>query len=154
MAGPLPKPAHERRRVNAPLANTTKLPAGGSTLPPPDWPLPGEPSPDAVALWAELWATPPAVAWRALGWTRTVARYVLLLLHTERDLVAGRPSAPLWTEIRQIEDRLGLNPQAMVRLRWEIDGVTVATDHGPPTPRPSAARRLKAVDSNAVARGV
>jgi hypothetical protein len=40
--GPAPKPAHQRRRRNAPLANTLKLPAEGRKGRPPRWPLPPE----------------------------------------------------------------------------------------------------------------
>jgi hypothetical protein len=37
-------------------------------------------------------------------------------------LAAERPKAPgyLLAEVRQLEDRLGLNPMAMRRLMWEI----------------------------------
>jgi hypothetical protein len=42
MPGPTPKPAGQRRRRNAPLANTLKLPAKGRQGRPPRWPLPPE----------------------------------------------------------------------------------------------------------------
>lgn len=38
-SGPPPKPAGQVRRRNAPLANTTRLPAGGCDTPAPKWPL-------------------------------------------------------------------------------------------------------------------
>ena len=32
----------------------------------------------------------------------------------------GEPNAALLSELRQIEDRIGLSPMAMRRLQWEI----------------------------------
>ena len=46
---------------------------------------------------------------------RVVARYAGLLDRAER----GDRRA--WPEVRQMEDRLGLNPAAILRLRWQID---------------------------------
>lgn len=91
------------------------LPPEGREGDPPPWPL-GRPTKTAAALWAELWASPQAVAWHDLGWTRVVARYAKLLLAAER------PKAPasLLGEVRQLEDRLGLTPMAMRRLQWEV----------------------------------
>ena len=112
MPGPVPKPPEQRRRRNAPMANTLRLPAEGRPGDAPSWPLSGS----APALWDELWATPQAVAWERLGWTRVVARY------TNATLAAERVDAPvaLMAEVRQLEDRLGLTPMAMLRLRWEV----------------------------------
>lgn len=112
MPGPAPKPAGERRRRNAPLANNTQLPAGGRVGDAPTWPL----ECDEPPVWVELWATPQSAAWERLGWTRVVARYALLLPQAE---VAGC-SAAILTATQQIEDRLGLSPMAMLRLRWEV----------------------------------
>lgn len=116
MPGPPPKPADQRRRTNAPRANTMLLPAEGRDGETPEWPLSsmrdGEP-----VVWADLWRTPQAVAWERLGWTRSVARYC-------RSVVAAdMPDAPvsLLGEVRQMEDRLGLSPLAMLRLCWEVD---------------------------------
>jgi hypothetical protein len=91
------------------------LPATGDDGDAPEFPLPA-PSVEVLALWLDLWRTPQAVAWRALGWTRVVARYTLLLLEAEKpDTVVA-----LLSEVRQLEDRLGLTPMAMKRLQWEI----------------------------------
>jgi hypothetical protein len=35
-------------------------------------------------LWRQVWATPQALAWEQLGWTRTVARYRLVLLKASK----------------------------------------------------------------------
>jgi hypothetical protein len=100
-------------------------------------------------LWTELWATPQAVAWDRLGWTREVAQYVRWKAKAEGgDLDAAK-------EARQLADRLGLNPLALLRLRWEIAEDEVAeqrTARAPKAP-PSARRRLKVVDPGAAAGG-
>lgn len=130
MPGPAPKPADERARRNkAPVA--MRLPAAGRDGAPPEWPVGFNPSTRADQVWSELWSTPQAVAWERLGWTRVVARYVYLLESSERDLddiddpkvYAAMLSAQtkLLPELRQLEDRLGLNPLALLRLQWVVD---------------------------------
>lgn len=65
-------------------------------------------------LWAELWATPQAVAWERLRWTREVAQYVKWKARAEMgDLDASK-------EARMLGDRLGLTPRSLQDLRWEI----------------------------------
>jgi hypothetical protein len=98
-------------------------------------------------LWGELWATPQAVAWERLGWTREVAQYVRWKVKAELgDLDASK-------EARQLADRLGLTPLAMLRLRWEVAADEVAEQRQERTTRAkkSARQRLKVVDSDAVA---
>lgn len=96
-------------------------------------------------LWADLWATPQAVAWERLRWTRDVAQYVRWKIRAEMgDLEASK-------EARLLSDRLGLNPLAMLRLRWEISADEVADQRTERTARrssakPAARRNLKAVD--------
>lgn len=86
-------------------------------------------------LWKALWSTPQAVAWDQLRWTREVALYARLQVKAELgDLDAGK-------EARQWSDRLGLNPTALLRNRWKIDGVAEA---GPaPQQRTPSQRRAK-----------
>jgi hypothetical protein len=91
------------------------------------------PSEDELTIWIALWTTPQAVAWERLGWTRTVARYARFLLASEEP--SARPS--LLNETRQMEDRLGLTPMAMLRLRWDVDSATPA----PVTPIPAQSDR-------------
>jgi hypothetical protein len=62
-----------------------------------------------------LWHTPQAVAWERLGWTRVVARYVLVVLAAEADL-----DAKVLAQAVVLEDRLGLTPKAMRLLLWEV----------------------------------
>ncbi|GCD37951.1 hypothetical protein OEIGOIKO_05761 [Streptomyces chrestomyceticus JCM 4735] len=100
-------------------------------------------------LWAELWATPQAVAWERLGWTREVAQYVRWKVRAEMgDLDASK-------EARQLGDRLGLTPLAMLRLRWEVATDEVGEQRQERSARParSARARLKVVDPEAAAGG-
>lgn len=149
---PLPKPADQRRRRNAPLANTLKLPKAGRQGPPPKYPD-GKLSAADAKVWAELWATPAAAAWELNNYRRVVARYLRMMRASDEALAAGEPSATLLGEVRQLEDRLGLTPMSMLRLRWEIDDsdeVAEARSERPATR--STRQRLKAVDPGAVAR--
>lgn len=77
-----------------------------------------------IELWAELWKTPQAVMWEQLAWSREVAQYVRWKVRGEMgDLDAAK-------EARQWSDRLGLNPLALLRLRWEIERAEEAEDKG------------------------
>lgn len=89
-------------------------------------------------LWRDLWATPMAVQWQTLGWTRDVAQYARHKILGELGELEHAKEARVWG------DRLGLNPAALLRLRWkvvadELDGARKAK---------TAARRprLMAVD--------
>jgi hypothetical protein len=136
MPGVAPKPVEQRRRRNAPLANTVKLPAEGRAGAAPPWPLTGR----APSIWAGLWATPQAAAWEKLGWTRIVARYTRILLWCENP---KQMTSALLAEARQLEDRLGLTPMAMLRLRWEIASDELAEKREPEAPaRPRRALRI------------
>jgi hypothetical protein len=68
------------------------------------------------------------VAWERLGWTRAVARYSRVLVAAEQKDATG----VLLSEVRQMEDRLGLSPMSMLRLRWQIvaDELAEARDPG------------------------
>lgn len=114
--GPPPKPASQRRHRGKTLSDAkVTLPASGRTGDAPAWPI-GRATKAQAALWEQLWSTPQAVAWESSGWTRAVARYTRLVLEAEKP---GAPSS-LLAEVRQMEDRLGLTPMALLRLRWEI----------------------------------
>ena len=146
--GPPPKRPEERRRRNATVA-MTKLPAGGRIGDPPAWPMDTSWLDETRAaaeteLWAELWSTPQAAAWDGMGFgvRRVVARYVQLLANPEG--MAGKDQM----EARQLEDRLGLNPLAMLRLRWEVSADEVAERRQAPTTS-SAKNRFRIVDPNA-----
>lgn len=92
-------------------------------------------------LWADLWKLPQAVQWEKRGWYREVALFV------RHQLKAEAGSLDDSKEARQREDRLGLNDQAMQRLRWEIVA-DAATQRGPApksTRNSSKYRNLKVV---------
>src|SRR5690349_2590598 len=112
MAGMGPPPKRNPRRRNA-RPEWKTLPSTGRVGDPPQFPLP-DPSVETLELWLDLWRTPQAAMWESLGWTRTVARYAVLLLEAEGGVMS------LLAEVRQLEDRLGLSPMAMKRLQWEI----------------------------------
>lgn len=65
-------------------------------------------------VWADLWKTPQSVAWEQLRWTREVAQYVRWKVKAELG------SLDASKEARQLADRLGLSPLAMLRLRWAV----------------------------------
>lgn len=144
--GPPPKAPGQRRRTN-PTVATTRLPAEGRQGDAPPWPLATSAAYDGDT-WAELWSTPQAAAWERLGvgTVRVVARYVVLLAEAD----VGEPKAA--AEVRQLEDRLGLSPMAMLRLRWEIAPDEVAAQRTAHTETGASAdprRRLRIVDSTA-----
>lgn len=158
-SGPPPDPNALRRDRPSDKDGWTTLPSEGRTGECPPWPLPrrypkDDDGPEEWALidaaaetegdfWAELWSTPQAVVWEKLRWTREVAMYARLQIMAELgDLDAGK-------EARQWSDRLGLNPAAMLRLRWRI--LPTPADVGPaPVRTASRSRgRLKVVkDAN------
>lgn len=100
---------------------------------------------DEAALWAELWDTPQSVEWVRQRWTREVAMYVRWSVRANGgDLDAAK-------EARQLADRLGLNPQALLRLRWTIAHDELAEQReqrtaAPVDPAPSRPPNLRAVD--------
>lgn len=103
-----------------------------------------------LAMWFELWRTPQAVMWERQGWTREVAQYARLKVLAELgDLDAQK-------EARQIGDRIGVTPLALLRLRWEVvDGAAAARQPDSGAPRGSKARygHLRAVQPEETAQG-
>lgn len=90
-----------------------------------------------ATLWADLWRTPMAVQWEALDWLRDVAQYVRHKVLGELGELEHAKEARLWS------DHLGLNPLALLRLRWEVVADEVAEARNAKTP---ARPRLMAVD--------
>lgn len=141
-SGPPPNPNSRKQSGNQ--AHTWRdLPAGGYDGEIPDWPLFEVTDPE-LAMWRRVWRTPHAAAWAQLEWTDDVAMYVrYFLLGAAGDLKAA-------TESRQWNDRLGLNPTAMLKNRWRIKADDVAAKRE--TKKPAKKRRFKVVD-DAVAGG-
>ncbi len=115
MPGPLPKPAETRQRRNAPTYPETALPAEGRQGPPPPLPSFKDWHPRTLEAWAAWWATPQAVLWDQTG--KTLHRWALLY-----DVLVVDPSAPpsVQAQLIQLEDRHGMSPQAMAKLRWAV----------------------------------
>ena len=138
MPGPAPKPASQRRRTNAPMANTVTLPSEGRTGRAPAWPL-SKMRAGEKARWDRLWSLPQALMWERIGCAEVVARYVRVVVDAEK----ADASAAVRKTAADLEDRLGLTPMSMLRLRWEI----VADETAERRDVKPASRRLRAVDA-------
>ena len=143
MAGRYPKPDAERRNPNPPAFGWTflspKVRVRVPELPAGSW------SATTRAWWADLWSSPQAVMWDASGRTLHGAAFLVEV----RAATGTTPS--LESELRQHYDRHGLNPKAMLQLRWRIgnpgDLDNVAPEANPTAPtrsaRPGDARRRR-----------
>jgi hypothetical protein len=110
------KPDGQKVHRNPVAFDWTLLPAAGRVGPPPKLPTGlrkwRKSTRDA---WADIWSSPQATVWDQSG--RTLHTWAAL----HHDLVEGeRPTASISAEMRQHEDRHGLNPAALLRLRWRI----------------------------------
>jgi hypothetical protein len=122
--GPAPKPDDERVTRHAPQFTWTNLPADGNPAPAP--PLPRAPKGRAWlkqtrTWWAALWATPQSTQWR-----RDDPEMQRLAAMHDR-FWRGESTGAELSEMRQIEDRHGLNPKAMLQLRWRIVDAEIET---------------------------
>lgn len=156
--GPLPDP--NARRRNAPTIPTTSLPATGRKGRAPAVPEPYSLKKAGRAWWTAAWKTPQSTNWDA-GAIFSVARRATLeddlaildrfdhfdiaeLLGMEENetirqlqFVIGRLKSmaggriAVMREMRELDMKLGLNPEALAKLRWtiveEADGATTAT---------------------------
>lgn len=144
--GPVAKPDAQRRRRNAPTIPTTQLPRSGRSGRLPTCPY--KLGPAGKKWWQWAWRTPQACAWDEVGHLYVVARRAQLeddlrtleastldlgiddlldpevadgvraVVSTLKRMAAGKLNVA--GEMRQIEDRLGLTPQSMARLHFEI----------------------------------
>jgi hypothetical protein len=119
-----------------------RLPAAGRQGEAPAWPLPGRFTTGERAAWAQLWATPQAVAWEHLGQAtvREVARYCRLLVRAEKP----GATAAIQAQATALGDRLGVTPKAMRLLLWTIDDDEVAEQRAEQAG--GVRQRLRAVD--------
>jgi hypothetical protein len=116
--GASPNPDADRPR---PTFGWVDLPAEGRSGPAPDLPTPpvwlnefgGWPVATRAA-WKRLWETPQATQWDQSG--KTLHGWAQLHAHCE--LSGPQPSRV--AEMRQHEDRHGLNPRALMQLRWRV----------------------------------
>lgn len=118
MPGPVPDP--ESRRSQGRAAKSDRPTPGYRQLRPYTGEVPEWPWPDSKAahreLWRKLWRLPQANEWRRLQCEELVALYVRAFCYaTSEDL-----NPKLLAEVRQLDGKIGLSPQAMRGLGWEI----------------------------------
>jgi len=118
----LARPINPHSRRQRHLAKTgqaadfVSIPAAGYTGSVPGWPLDNEPAHAELDMWQQLWTTPQATMWASMSIERVIARYVMVACLAEQTQQAG-----LLTEVRQMEDRLGLTPLSLQKLQWKIE---------------------------------
>jgi hypothetical protein len=138
--GPLPKDPGSRRRRN-PNAPAVVEFSGPGRKPPP---LPTTVKVPATvrAWWRTLWASPISQGFDVVDHA-ALTRIVVLWVRA----LDGRATVGELAELRQLEDRFGLNPLARRRLGWQVlspQGAS-ADEDAPQPPPPSARGRLRAV---------
>ncbi len=101
-----------------------------------------------VDLWNDLWRTPQAKMWNDLAWSRDVAQYVRWKVLAELGNIEAAKEARMWS------DRLGLNPLAMLRLRWEIEKVDQAVATGNTRRAATTAKRTPAAKKDDPRKGL
>jgi hypothetical protein len=174
--GPLPK--KDARRANAPTIPTTNLPAGGRQGSRPTVPRAYKLGAAGKAWWTWAWKLPQAAAWDA-GALYAIARRAQLeddlaaledidlvdladmfgvdeestkslafAIGRLKAMAGGR--ATVMREMRELDNRLGLNPKALADLRWTIVDTEKPAAAGEQQ-QPANVRRLRAVDPAAAA---
>lgn len=181
MPGPLPN--RQRRRRNPPAIPTTNLPVGGrgGRVPavPEAYPL----KKAGRAWWKWAWKTPQAAAWdtgsiytvvrraqleddlalidhfdpfdlaELLGMDdeNKAVRELAFIIGRLKGLAGGRIA--ILKEMRELDNKLGLNPEALAKLRWKIVAPEEDQKQSAPKRLPANVRRLPAVDPAAAASG-
>ena len=138
--GPAPKADADRRRANAPTFGWTVLPAARPG-PAPELPPVREWSAETERWWAALWSKPQATQWDQSG----MSAVPMAILYEDIQSDPDARAAALLGELRQHEDRHGLNPKAMLQLRWLLAADVVAVEaKPPPAKRKSAGPKVPA----------
>lgn len=118
MAGYGPEPKEQRRRRNIPTkqAKQAQLPASGRKGRAPNIPSHIAATDELRELWRTWWSSPQATQWH----TQTVKPIVgrLLALHAQE--VDEGPEPRRSSEMRQLEQNLGLSPKGLRDLCWVI----------------------------------
>lgn len=109
MPGPPPNPNRRRRNVAASARQLT-APKGRAPK------CPQGLSPERRAWWKQVWASPVASAWLPID-VPVVERLARLMDRVSTDDDGGYRAL---TEVRQLEDRLGLSPMARLKLQWKM----------------------------------
>jgi len=136
MATPTPNPNSEKRSKES--AGWITLPNEGPTEDPPE--LIGDHGPEGEELWAFWWSSPMALMWSRHD-CRTLERLLVLSLRFGDD--SGATAAEL-SEVRQLEDRFGLNPKSRRQLYWRIAGVDAPSMEASDLHRPATGVDLPA----------
>lgn len=114
MAGAYPKPVNERERRNVPQFDWKRLPQSGNKdipeMPPGTW------HEYTHAWWIKHWSHPCATVWLRNDPCHLRLMQFADILHREKIMHNGATLS----EIRQLEDRLGLSPKSRLQLRWLI----------------------------------
>jgi hypothetical protein len=141
---PDPKPPSRRRRRNA-VAGEGSLPAQGRVGPAP--PLPkGIPWLDWTReYWATIWASPVATRWLDFD----VPALVRLARLQERAVWCD--DTKFLAEIRQLEDRFGLNPRGRRLNGWEIDRADPSPSPAETTPPADPSSATETTDASPAA---
>ena len=137
-SGPAPNPGSRRQTGNQ--AHTwLDLPAEGYAGAIPDWPL-GEATATEQAMWERYWRKPQAAAWARIQLVDEVALYVRVFL------VGASGDIKAMTEARQVGERLGMNPTAMLKNRWRVVADQVG-EQRESKKKPGPQRRLVVADA-------
>jgi hypothetical protein len=131
MGASYPKPDDQRVNRNAPAFGWRDLPVAGRVGPVPKLPAWRKWDPATKRWWTVLWRKPQAVMWEQDGSS------LVALACLWDDLVKGAAAVDrVSAEIRQHEATHGLNPKAMLQLRWrvvdgsEVDAAVAVEDSG------------------------
>lgn len=97
-----------------------------------------------IAVWAEAWMTPQAVAWVRESWRwPVIAEYCRLKTVVELEPDAN---ASLVGQLHRFRDQIGLTPAGLKENGWAIAADEVAVKRGEKSEPAQPVRRLRAVD--------
>ena len=123
MGGPAPNPNARRRNDKGAWRSLQPVCA----RPAPRWPFRRKALLGQAELWRALWVLPQAELWHEAGAVRLVARYAVLSLTAETALT--HPT--VLSEVRQLEDKLLLAPQSLIRARCVVADTPVVAAEAP-----------------------
>jgi hypothetical protein len=104
------------------------LDAEGFKGDPPEFPLP-EVTAREAEIWAEVWRTPQAIAWRSESWRwRIVGMYVRISALCESPEVTGA----LVMQLHRYGDQIGMTPAGLKENGWAIGATEAEAEGGKP----------------------
>src|SRR5699024_5223015 len=118
LATPINPHSRRQRHVakTGQAADFVSIPAAAHQQPAPACPLDNEPARAELDMSNSLWTTPHANMWAQMHIEHVITRYVPIPCLAKQTQQAG-----LLTEVRQMEDRLGLTPLSQQKLQWKIE---------------------------------